>query len=116
MPPVPHPERAPDERRLSLLLLLVAAHQRMAQLVQHELGKDGVESAHYATLSLVGVRAQIRVSEIAGELGMPLTTASDVVRRLEERGLVSRSPNPADARSSLIALTSAGDREWRKGW
>ena len=47
---------------------------------------------------------------------MPITTASDVVRRLERRRLVRRSPNPDDGRSSLFALTAAGEREWRNGW
>ena len=36
---------------------------------------------------------------------MPLTTASDVVRRLEARGDVRRRPNPDDGRSSLFELT-----------
>ena len=47
---------------------------------------------------------------------MPLTTASDVVRRLESRGHVRRRPNPDDGRSFLFELTARGDREWRRGW
>jgi DNA-binding MarR family transcriptional regulator len=97
-------------------LLLVAAHQRMTQLVERELAADGVDSNGYALLSLVGVRGSIRLTELAGELGMPLTTASDIVRRLEQRRLVRRRPNPDDARSWLFELSAAGDREWRRGW
>jgi DNA-binding MarR family transcriptional regulator len=107
---------APSERRLSLLLLLVAAHQRMAQLVERELAADGVDANGYGLLSLIGVRGSIRLTELAGELGMPLTTASDIVRRLEQRNLVRRHPNPDDARSWLFELSAAGDREWRRGW
>src|SRR3954467_6452393 len=107
---------APPERRLSLLLLLVAAHQRMAQLVEQELAADGVDSNGYAILRLIGVRGPMRLAEGAGEAGVPITTASDVVRRLEARQLVRRSPNPDDGRSSLFALTATGDREWRNGW
>jgi hypothetical protein len=47
---------APPERRLSLLLLVVAAHQRMGQLVERELAADGVAASDYALLSLVGAR------------------------------------------------------------
>src|SRR3954453_4785125 len=104
------------EHALSLLLLLVAANQRMAQLVDRELAADGVESTGYASLSLVGVRGSMRLTELAEELGMPLTTASDVVRRLESRGHVRRRPNPEDGRSFLFELTARGDREWRRGW
>src|SRR5436305_8729790 len=106
----------PEEQRLSLLLLLVAAHQRMTQLVDLELAADGVESNGYAMLSLIGVRGPVRLTAIAAELGMPLTTASDVMRRLEARGHVRRSANPEDGRSFLFELTAKGDREWRRGW
>jgi len=107
---------APVEHRLSILLLVVAAHQRMGQLVERELAADGVAAADYALLSLVGVRGPARLTEVAGELGMPLTTASDAVRRLEGRGHATRLPNPHDGRSVLVALTEAGDAEWRRGW
>ncbi|HEY0417635.1 MAG TPA: MarR family transcriptional regulator [Gaiellaceae bacterium] len=88
----------------------------MAQLVERELAADGVDADGYALLSLVGVRSPVRLTEVASELGMPLTTASDVVRRLERRGLVRRFPNPEDGRSFLFELSARGDREWRRGY
>jgi DNA-binding MarR family transcriptional regulator len=88
----------------------------MAQLVERELAVDGVESNGYAVLSLIGVRGTMRLTELAAELGMPLTTASDVVRRLESKSLVRRRPNPDDGRSFLFELSARGDREWRRGW
>ena len=97
-------------------MLLVAANQRMTQLVDRELAADGVDSNGYGSLSLIGVRGSMRLTELADELGMPLTTASDVVRRLETRGHVRRRPNPEDGRSFLFELTARGDREWRRGW
>jgi DNA-binding MarR family transcriptional regulator len=104
------------EQRLSLLLLLFAAHQRMIQLVSRELEADGVESDTYAVLSLIGARGSVRLTDFARELGLPLTTMSDVVRRLETRGHVRRRENPDDGRSFLFELTARGDREWRRGW
>ena len=88
----------------------------MAQLVEQELAADGVDPNGYAVLSLIGVRGPVRLTELAAELGMPITTASDVVRRLEVARHVRRSPNPDDGRSSLFELTAKGDREWRRGW
>jgi DNA-binding MarR family transcriptional regulator len=88
----------------------------MAQLVEEELAADGVDSNGYAILSLIGARGAMRLTEVAAELGLPITTASDVVRRLERRRHVRRSPNPDDGRSSLFTLTAAGDAEWRNGW
>jgi DNA-binding MarR family transcriptional regulator len=88
----------------------------MAQLVERELAADGVESDRYGMLSLIGVRGSVRLTALAQELGLPLTTASDSVRRLEDRRLVRRRQNPDDGRSWLFELTAAGDREWRRGW
>jgi len=88
----------------------------MGQLVDLELAADGVESNGYALLSLIGVRGPVRLTEVAAELGMPLTTASDVMRRLEARRHVRRTPNPEDGRSFLFELSAKGDREWRRGW
>jgi DNA-binding MarR family transcriptional regulator len=97
-------------------MLLLAAHQRMVQLFDRELAADGVEPDGFAALSLIGVRGSIRLTQLSEEIGVPLTTASDVVRRLEGRGHVRRRPNPEDGRSFLFELTARGDREWRRGW
>jgi len=43
-------------------------------------------------------------------LGIPLTTASGLVRRLERRKLVRKLPNPNDGRSYLLALTVPAHR------
>lgn len=88
----------------------------MALLVERELASDGVEANGYAVLSLIGARAGMRLTELSEQLGLPLTTASDTVRRLESRGHVRRRPNPDDGRSFLFELTARGDREWRRGW
>lgn len=88
----------------------------MLQLVDRELKAEGVDTNHYASLSMIGAFGPLRLTELAAELGMPLTTASDVVKRLEGIGQVARKPNPEDGRSILLELTTAGDREWRRGW
>jgi DNA-binding MarR family transcriptional regulator len=88
----------------------------MAQLVERELAADGVAADDYGVLSLIGARGPVRLTELAAELGMPLTTASDIARRLETRKRVRRRPNPEDGRSSLFELTASGDREWHRGW
>ena len=88
----------------------------MGQVIERELSADGVDGSHYGTLSLIGAYGPLRLTEIASSLGLPLTTASDIVRRLEGRRHVRRRPNPEDGRSFLFELTARGDREWRRGW
>ncbi|RYV52813.1 MarR family winged helix-turn-helix transcriptional regulator [Pengzhenrongella frigida] len=50
-----------------------------------------------------------RVQEIRTDLGITVGAASKLVDRLERDGLAVRSAHPQDRRSSLIALTPAGD-------
>jgi DNA-binding MarR family transcriptional regulator len=88
----------------------------MAVLVERELARDGVAAGGYAALSAIGAFGPLTLTELASILGMPLTTASDAVRRLEDRGHAARRPNPADGRSQLLELTEAGDAAWHAGW
>jgi DNA-binding MarR family transcriptional regulator len=48
--------------------------------------------------------------EIAKGLGMRETAATQVVRRLEELGMVSRRPDQNDARAIRVVLTASGRR------
>jgi DNA-binding MarR family transcriptional regulator len=112
---VPPPEAQPRQR-LSLLLEIYSVNARMGALVGRELDLLGVESADYAALSAIGAFGPIRLKELSSLLGMPLTTMSDVVRRLEKREALVRLPHPEDGRSQLLELSERGDREWRAGW
>lgn len=51
-----------------------------------------------------------RVADIAGEFAIGIGATSKGIDRLEAVGWVRRTPNPADRRSSLVALTAAGRR------
>jgi hypothetical protein len=48
----------------------------MLQLVDRELKAEGVDTNHYAALSTIGAFGPLALTELASELGMPLTTAS----------------------------------------
>ncbi len=50
----------------------------------------------------------LRMSDLASFVEGSLARLSQVVARLEERGWVRRSPDPADGRYTLAALTAAG--------
>jgi DNA-binding MarR family transcriptional regulator len=110
------PSEAQPQQRLSLLLEIYSVYARMGALVGRELDLLGVESADYAALSAIGAFGPIRLKELSSLLGIPLTTMSDVVRRLEKRDALVRRPHPEDGRSQLLELSARGDGEWRAGW
>jgi DNA-binding MarR family transcriptional regulator len=50
----------------------------------------------------------LRMSKLAAVTNASLSRLSHLVRRLEERGLVRREPDPADGRFTLAILTDQG--------
>lgn len=61
-------------------------------------------------LLLLERRGQASMSELAADLGSPLSTATGIGERLERRGLVERQRHSQDRRVVLVRLTPAGQR------
>ena len=57
-----------------------------------------------------------RVQDLSYDIGITVGAASKLVDRLERDGLATRSPNPANRRSSLIALTPTGRESLASAW
>jgi DNA-binding MarR family transcriptional regulator len=89
---------------VSLVLLLPG---RLESPLQHAAGLTLFE---YLTLSHISEAPQrrLRMSELAYLANGSLSRLSNVVKRLERRGWVTRSPDPDDGRYTLAALTDAG--------
>jgi DNA-binding MarR family transcriptional regulator len=100
----------------TLLLDVWVAGELVADLLDRQLEKEGIDPYGWGTLSVIGAHGPLTPKELAARTGRPLTTVSDVVRRLVDRGDVERLPNPADGRSHLLRLTKRGDRSWHRGW
>lgn len=66
----------------------------------------------YLTLSHISEATdrRIRMSELAFLANGSLSRLSNVVKRFEQRGWVTRSPDPDDGRYTLAELTDAGHR------
>ena len=52
------------------------------------------------------------VSDLRARLGLDSGYVSRLLRRLEEDGLVTTEPDPADGRRRIARMTPAGEREW----
>ncbi len=89
---------------VSLMLLLPG---RLESPLQHDTGLSLFE---YLTLSHISEapHRRLRMSELAYLANGSLSRLSNVVKRLEQRGWVQRSPDPGDGRYTLAALTDHG--------
>ena len=92
---------------MHVLFDVMAAYNVSDPFVEHFLGDPKLADS-YGLLSLIGASGSITTTEVAARLGIAVTTASDRIRRLEERGFAERTPNPDDGRSHLVSLTPAG--------
>ena len=61
-----------------------------------------------AALATVERHGPLTPSELAARERIQRPTATRVLARLEEEGLVARTPDPQDRRSSLVSATPAG--------
>ena len=79
------------------------------------LGAAGELSANDAwLLGTIAEAGTMRVSEVARMQGVDKSTISPQLRRLEQRGLLTRTTDPADGRVVLVTATDEGHRLHRE--
>jgi DNA-binding MarR family transcriptional regulator len=80
---------------------------RTARRLRQEAGTD-LSPSQTAALSTVERHGPLTPSELAAREQIQRPTATRVLARLEAAGLVVRTPDPQDRRSSLVSVTPAG--------
>jgi DNA-binding MarR family transcriptional regulator len=80
---------------------------RTARRLRQEAGTDLSPSLSSA-LATIERHGPVTPSELAVRERIQRPTATRVLGRLAEQGLVARTPDPVDRRSSLVAVTPAG--------
>lgn len=91
---------------------LLAAVERLGRALRA--ARQQVATRHELSLLGVGVIETLsderprRVGDLAAELDVTQPTVSDAIGALERRGLVERSRDPNDLRSTIVGLTADG--------
>jgi DNA-binding MarR family transcriptional regulator len=80
---------------------------RTARRLRQEAGVE-LSPSLTAALATVGRHGPLTPSELAARERIQRPTATRVLARLEELGLIVRTPDPQDRRSALVAATEAG--------
>lgn len=86
---------------------------RMARRLRQEASGDLTPTAA-AALATVERRGPLTPSELAEVERVKRPTATRTLRFLDDAGLVSRTPDPADGRSALLAVTPSGRERLRR--
>lgn len=106
----PEPRWLDAEERQAWLALAAVLYRLPAALnaqLQRDAGMSDFEYGVLARLSEAPDRT-MRMSELAARAEGSLPRLSQVVARMEKRGWVRRTPDPADGRYTLAILTDEG--------
>jgi DNA-binding MarR family transcriptional regulator len=102
--------RTISQADLAVRLRLVIA--RTARRLRQEAGEE-LSPSQAAALATIDRHGPLTPSELAVRERVQRPTATRVIARLEETGLVDRTQDPADRRSCVVALTPRAMSCWR---
>ncbi len=98
------PETSPGDRALLETLVALSLQLRLRGVdLESSTGLSGRELDLVALLTASGPTS---VKSLVVDLNLPRSTMTAIVDRLEERGLVTRTPNLNDRRSVVLEATS----------
>ncbi len=96
----------PVERRVAVglhKLGLAMKHQDWSSA-----NEEGLSPTQGQILAAISVEGALSGSELAERLGVTLSTVSESVRALVDKGYAGRSPDPRHPRAKLVSLTRRG--------
>ena len=101
---MPSPQLLPSATTLDLSSDLVVYAARLMRLVRRTLELP----ASVRVLTILDAVGPLGITDLARADGCSQPTMSAQIAQLAESGLVTKEPNPTDARASLVALSDAG--------
>ena len=99
-----------DPRLFRVLSPIHQANRQSSLYIDSLLADLSVTAQEGQLLAFVSARDGVSVTAIVRLLGVPKSTVTSLLQRLEGTGLLRRGDNPEDARSALLFATAKGVR------
>ena len=93
-------------------LLVRRAQQAHLALWQQLVSRD-ISSPQFGVLSELKLETGISQADLGAKLDLDKSTITDIVNRLDERGLITRTKDLTDRRKYQLKLTKLGESELR---
>ena len=93
---------------------LHAASLRLSRRLRAQDRSLGISAARLSALSLLVAAGPMRVGDLADAEGVEPPTMTRLLDGLARDALVTRGPDPADRRATLVHATAAGARAMRR--
>jgi len=106
-----------DDDRIAPWRALLLAQSRVLRAIEADLARKRLLPLSWYDVLLelnAAPGRRLRMQELAGRVVLSRTRVSRLVDELVKEGLVERTPDPDDGRSSFAALTKAGRHELRR--
>ncbi|WP_084102868.1 MarR family winged helix-turn-helix transcriptional regulator [Demequina sp. NBRC 110051] len=103
------------EKRRQLIVDLVAQTQRLTRLAAQATGNSTPASA-WRLLAILETEGPQRVGTLASAVRVSQPALTQLASHLCEQGLVTKGPDPTDARAAILTLTGEGATaiaDWR---
>lgn len=91
-----------------LCFALYAASRKVTALYEPLLSRHGITYTQYITLMALWEHKSLSVKQIGEKLQLDSGTLTPVLKRLEEKGLVTRERTKQDERVLMVQITDAG--------
>jgi DNA-binding MarR family transcriptional regulator len=82
---------------------------RAAALFERHTGQTALTPRQFGLLQVVHRAGVVLQSQLAADLHLDRSTLGEMLVRMVDRGLVERTPTPADRRTSEVRLTALGE-------
>jgi DNA-binding MarR family transcriptional regulator len=83
---------------------------RLARRLRQQSAEDDLTLSQASVLATLERHGPLAMSEVAAHERISKPSATGIVGRLVDKGLVERAPDPDDARSSIVTITPEGLR------
>ena len=101
-------EREAPSSIAEIFELLSLVEKKLKRIQRQTIQETNLTPSQYFLLSLLWENDGRPLNELATAFSASRPTITTIVDTLENKGLVSRTPNPADRRSLLVKLTPEG--------
>lgn len=89
-------------------VLLRRVVMRLARTFNGFATDEDLTPTQASVLGLLAARGPLSISDVAAIENLNPSMTSRVVGKLDERGLIARTPDPNDLRSAIVSITRSG--------
>jgi len=106
-------DHLPSEKQISAVREFNRFYTRQLGLLEEGLLKSEFSLTEARVLFELAHREGLTATSLGNELALDAGYLSRILRRFEERGLLTRQPSPTDGRQALLVLTEAGHQAFK---